>query len=197
VLFNNQDVLSLRDSLIQYVSGIGMSGSSTYNSLASIGLTLDNSFTQQLASSGSSSSNSSAQTSVTTQSFGGTSGKLSPLNVTTLTTALQSNPSAVMKLFTAQNNPIYDLGAYLTNASGLPTQLTNGMAGSIPKQSLFTQLTNATHDQIDSLQQQIALVTDQANMQANQLRAEFTASETQIAQLQAQQSSLGALTGGK
>jgi flagellar hook-associated protein 2 len=196
VLFNNQDVLSLRDRIISSVSEMGLSGSNTYNSLASIGLTLDSSFTQQSASS-SDSSNSSDQTGLTTQTFSGTSGKFSPLNTATLTAALAANPNAVRKLFSAQNNPIYDLGAYLTTVSGLPTQLKNGTAGTLPPQSLISELTNTTHNQIDSLQQQIALVTDQANMQANQLRAEFTASESQIAQLQAVQGSLGSLTGGK
>jgi flagellar hook-associated protein 2 len=196
VLFNNQDVLSLRDRIISSVSEIGLSGSNSYNSLASIGLTLDNSFTQQTASS-SDSSNSSSKTGVTTQTFSGTSGKFAPLNTATLTAALAANPNAVKQLFTAKSNPIYDLGAYLTTVTGLPTQLKSGAAGTLPPQSLISELTNTTHDQINSLQQQIALITDQANTQANQLRAEFTASESQIAQLQAVQGSLGSLTGGK
>lgn len=197
ILANNQDVLALRDSLINYVSGIGQNGSTSYNSLASIGLTLDSSFTQQVAGAAKDSTNSSNQTNVTTQTFAGTSGKLNALNVSTLTTALAANPTAVQKLFTAQKNPIYDLGAYLTTVSGLPTQLAQGHAGTIPPQSLITQLTSSANNQIDSLQRQINLVTDQANMQANELRAEFTASESQIAQLQAQQGSLGSLSGGK
>ena len=61
--------------------------------------------------------------------------------------------------------------------------------------SVFATLTSATNNQITSLQQQIQLVTDQANLQANTLRAQFTASETLIAQLQSVQSSLGQLTG--
>jgi flagellar hook-associated protein 2 len=197
ILANNQDVLALRDTLVNYVSEMGKSGSTSYNSLASIGLTLDSSFTQQTAGSAKDSTNSANQSNVTTQTFAGTSGKLNSLNVSTLTAALAANPIAVQKLFTAQNNPIYDLGAYLTTVSGLPTQLAKGHAGTIPPQSLITQLTSSTNNQIDSLQQQINLVTDQANMQANELRAEFTASESQIAKLQAQQGSLGSLTGGK
>jgi hypothetical protein len=68
------------------------------------------------------------------------------------------------------------------------------MTGSIPPQSLFSTLTQDTSDQIQQLQQQISVVTDQANMQADQLRQQFIASETQIAQLQAMQGSLGSLT---
>ncbi|HTJ27765.1 MAG TPA: flagellar filament capping protein FliD, partial [Candidatus Limnocylindria bacterium] len=206
VLFNNQDVLSLRDSLVNYVSEMGLTNSTSYNSLTSIGLSLDSSFTVGVAgSSGSSDSDSLSldatdsadQTSLSTQTYDGTSGKLTALDTTTFEAALTADPTAVMQLFTAANNPINDLAVYLTTASGLPTALANGaQAGTVPPESLFAELTAETHDQIDSLQQQIALVTNQANMQADQLRAEFTDSESQIAQLQAEQQSLGALTGG-
>ena len=54
-------------------------------------------------------------------------------------------------------------------------------------------MTAQTSDQITSLQQQIKLVTDQANMQADQLRKEFVSSESTIAQLQSVQSSLSSL----
>jgi flagellar capping protein FliD len=64
----------------------------------------------------------------------------------------------------------------------------------VPPTSLFASLSNQTNDQITSLQQQIKLVTDQANLQADRLRAEFVNSEASIAQLQSIQSSLGALT---
>lgn len=195
VLFNNQDVLSLRDQLVSIVSGIGNSGSSSYNSLSTIGLTLDSSFTVQTASAGTNATNSQAQTNVSSQTFQGTSGRLADLDVSKLTAAFAANPNAVQQLFTAKNNPIYNLGAYLTSTTGLPTQMKSGIAGTVPTQSLFTSLTSATLDQISSLQQQIQLVTDQANLQANALRAEFAASETRIAQLQSVQSSLGKLTG--
>jgi flagellar capping protein FliD len=205
VLFNNQDVLSLRDQLVSYVSEMGLNNSNTYNSLASIGLSLDSSFTVDVAGSSTSSSDSVSldatdsadQTSLTTKTYQGTSGQLTALDTTKFEAALAANPTAVMQLFTAKNNPIYDLASYLTTATGLPTALANGaQAGTVPPQSLFSELTALAHDQIDSLQQQIALVTNQANMQADLLRAEFTDSESQIAQLQAEQQSLGALKGG-
>jgi hypothetical protein len=77
--------------------------------------------------------------------------------------------------------------------SGLPTQLTDSIAGSVPPESLFTTLSSENADQVQSLQQQISLITNQANQQADQLRAEFTNSETQIAELQSMQGELGAL----
>ncbi|HEY4440324.1 MAG TPA: flagellar filament capping protein FliD [Candidatus Elarobacter sp.] len=195
VLFNNQDVLSLRDRLVNLVSNYATNtGSTSYNSLASIGLQLDNSFTVDAADS-SNASNTTTQTTVATKSYAGTSGKLQALNVSTFTTALGTNPNAVSALFTGTASLVGQLGAYLTGVSGLPTQLTGGIAGSVPTNSLFNTLTAQTSDQITSLQQQIKLVTDQANLQADQLRAEFVASESTIAQLQAVQGSLGALTG--
>ncbi|MDB5040420.1 MAG: flagellar hook protein [Candidatus Eremiobacteraeota bacterium] len=194
VLFNNQDILSLKDRLVNFVSGFGSTGSKSYNSWASVGLMLDNSFTVNSATS-SNTSNTSSQNNVTTQSFAGTSGKLVALDTTKFAAALAADGNAVAKLFTGTTSIVGQLGAYLTAATGLPTQLTGGLAGKIPVHSLFSTLTDAKNNQITSLQQQIQLVTDQANLQANTLRAQFTASETLIAQLQSVQSSLGQLTG--
>ena len=195
VLFNNQDVLSLRDQLVNFVSGFGNTGSSSYNSLSSIGLVLDSSFSVQTASS-SDTQNTTSQTSVTTQTFAGTSGRLKDLDVSKFTAALAANSSAVANLFTGTGSIIGQLGAYLTTVSGLPTQLTGALAGKIPAQPLFTVLSSSTNDQITSLQQQIQLVTVQANMQADRLRQEFVSAESTIATLQSMQSSLGALSGG-
>ena len=194
VLFNNQDVLSLRDQLVNVVSGFGNTGSHSYNSLASIGLTLDSSFTVDAASAANA-QNSSTQSNVTQQTFAGTSGRLNDLDVTKLAAALAANSNAVSKLFTGTSSIVGNLGAYLTSVSGLPTQLSGALAGKIPTQSLFSTLSSTTNDQISSLQQQIKLVTDQANLQADRLRQEFVNSETQVAQLQSLQSSLSSLTG--
>jgi len=192
VLFNNQDVLALKDQLVGLVSGFGQTGSSSYNSLASIGLTLDSSFTVDSASA-SDTSNTTSQNNVSTQTFAGTSGRLNTLDTTKLSAALAANPSAVSKLFTGTSSIVGQLGSYLTSVTGLPTQLTGAVAGNVPPQSLFSTLSTQTSDQITSLQQQITLVTDQANLQANLLRQEFVNSESQIAQLQSLQSSLGSL----
>ena len=191
VLFNNQDVLNLKDQLVGILGQLATNtGSTSYNSLASIGLQFDSSFTVSSAGAATGSTNSSDQTSVTQQTFQGTSGALSPLNVSTLTAALAANSNAVAALFTGTSSLIGQLGTYLTSATGLPTQLTGGLAGSVPSISLFSEWTQTTNDQITSLQQQIQLVTDQANAQADALRAQFSDSEGQIAQLQSLQSSL-------
>jgi flagellar hook-associated protein 2 len=194
VLFNNQDILSLKDRLVNLVSGFGVTGSSSYNSFASVGLKLDNSFTVNTATS-SNASNATAQTGITTKSYAGTSGKLVALDTTKFAAAFAANANAVAKLFTGTTSIVGQLGAYLTSATGLPTQLTGGLAGKIPLHSLISTLMDATSNRITSLQQQIQLVTDQANLQANALRAQFIASESLIAKLQSVQSSLGSLMG--
>jgi flagellar hook-associated protein 2 len=193
VLFNNQNVLSLRDRLVSLVSSLGNTGSTSYNSLASIGLTLDSSFTVSSASA-TSTTNSTAQTNVSQQTFAGTSGRLKDLDTGKLSAALSVNANAVAKLFTGTTSLVGQLGSYLSDVSGLSTQLTGALAGKGTTQSLFKTLNAETTNQITSLQQQIQLVTDQANLQADMLRKEFTASEAQVAQLQSMQSSLGALT---
>ncbi|HEX3551442.1 MAG TPA: flagellar filament capping protein FliD [Candidatus Elarobacter sp.] len=192
ILFNNQEVSDLKDQLVNMVSGFMNTGSTSYNSLASIGLTLDSSFTQNAATSDDS-SDTASQSAVTQQTFDGTSGRLNALNASTFATALAANANAVSQLFVGPNSIVTQVGAYLTTVAGLPTQLSNGIAGTVPTQSLLATIQSENQDQITSLQQQITLVTNQANMQADQLRQEFTNSETQIAQLQAMQSSLGAL----
>jgi flagellar hook-associated protein 2 len=193
VLFNNQDVLALKDQMVNIVSSFGATGSTSYNSLSAIGLDLDSSFTVDSASS-SNTDNTSSQDDVSQQTFAGTSGRLNDLDADKLAAALAANSNAVAKLFTGTGSIVGQLGAYLTSVSGLPTQLQGALAGKIPAQPLFKILTSTASDQITSLQQQIKLVTDQANLQADRLRQEFINSESQIAQLQSLQSSLGALT---
>lgn len=193
VLFNNFDVTGLRDRLVNMVTSMGHTGSTSYNSLASVGLVIDASFSVTAASS-SNTQNTTSQTSVSQQTFAGTSGRLQDLDAAKLAAALASDANAVAKLFTGKTSLIGQMGSYLTTVSGLSTQLTGGLVGKVPATSLFASLSNQTNDQITSLQQQIKLVTDQANLQADRLRAEFVNSEAMIAQLQSIQSSLGALT---
>jgi flagellar hook-associated protein 2 len=194
VLFNNSDVTGLRDRLVSLVSSIGVTGSTSYNSLSSIGLVLDSSFTVTSAAA-SNAQNNTSQDSVSQQTFQGTSGRLQALDATKLAGALAANSNAVAQLFTGKASLIGQMGSYLTTVSGLSTQLTGGLAGTAPTTSLFASLSSQANDQITSLQQQIKLVTDQANLQADRLRAEFVSSEGSIAQLQSEQSSLGALLG--
>lgn len=193
VLFNNQNILSLKDRLVNLATSFGNTGSSSYNSLASIGLTLDSSFSVDAAGAGDNSTNSSSQTSVQQQTYQGTSGRFADLDVSKLTAALAANPNAVSSLFTGAQSVIGNLGAYLTTVTSLPTQLASGSVGKLPAQSLFSTFTKETSDQITSLQTQIQLVTDQANLQADRLRASFTSAEGLIAQLQSEQSSLSGL----
>ena len=193
VLFNNQDVLSLKDRLVSMVTAFAPTGSSSYNSLASVGLVIDSSFSVSSAAAGST-TNSTSQNSVTTKTFAGTSGRLVDLDAAKLGAALAANPNAVSQLFTGVKNPVGLMAAYLTNVSGLSTQLKSGLAGKAPTNSLFKTLSDTTNSQISSLQDQIKLVTDQANMQADQLRAQFVSSEAEIATLQSLQASLGSLT---
>ncbi len=193
VLFNNQNILSLKDRLVNLATSFGQTGSTSYNSLASVGLTLDSSFSVNAAGADSGSTNSSSQTSVQQQTYQGTSGRFADLDVGKLTTALAANPNAVSNLFSGAQSVIGNLGAYLTTATSLPTQLASGSVGKLPPQSLFSVFTKETSDQITSLQTQIQLVTDQANLQADRLRASFTSAEGLIAQLQSEQSSLSGL----
>ncbi len=60
VLFNNEEVSSIKDQLVNLVSGYMNTGSTSYNSLSSIGLTLDSSFSVAQASDSSDSSDSSS-----------------------------------------------------------------------------------------------------------------------------------------
>jgi flagellar hook-associated protein 2 len=193
ILFNNYDITNLRDRLVSLVTNMGHTGSTSYNSLASVGLTLDSSFTVNTAAAANT-GNTSTQQNVSSQTFAGTSGRLKDLDVSKLSAALAANSNAVASLFTGVNSVIGQIGAYLTTTTGLSTQLTGALAGKGGPTSLFASLSNQTNDHITSLQQQIKLVTDQANLQADTLRREFVNSETQIAQLQSLQSSLGALT---
>ncbi len=194
VLFNNSDITGLRDRMVNVVTSMGSTGSTSYNSFASVGLMIDASFTVTAASA-SNTQNTSSQTTVSQQTFAGTSGRLQDLDVAKLGTALAANANAVAKLFTGSTSLVGQLGSYLTTVSGLSTQLTGGLVGKLPPTSLFASLSNQTNDQISSLQQQIKLVTDQANLQADRLRAEFVSSEGAIAVLQSQQSSLSSLLG--
>jgi len=203
VLYGNADVESIKGQLENIVAGIVNSGNATgYNSLSRIGLTLDNSFTVvTTANNGSPSAGGSSSTSsnpVQTTTYAGTSGQLAPLNLTQLQQALASNPAAVQNLLNGADGVVTQLGSYLTGVTGLPTSLASGLAGTIPPVSLMQGFENANTADIQSLQQQVAAITDNANQQANTLRQEFVSTETAIAGYQALQSQLSSFfnTGG-
>jgi flagellar capping protein FliD len=136
---------------------------------------------------------------------------LAALDTTTFEAAYSANTIAVQNLFTlaptlsgsqANAAPVlgsnygfsYLLGSTLANIDGLATFLNNSVvtADSISN-ALLTSIQDSNNQQIDSLQQQIALINNEATSQADSLRAQFTASETQIAQLQALQGQIAAI----
>jgi TolA-binding protein len=58
---------------------------------------------------------------------------------------------------------------------------------------LLTSVTDSNNAQITSLESQIAIINQEATAQADSLRAQFSASETQIAELQALQGQISAI----
>lgn len=200
VLFGNDSVAEMKDQLVQMVSDLYQNGSSSYNSFASIGLQLDSSVSV-ISSTSTTGSNDSADSAgdsgLQTQTFDGTSGQLQALDTSTFDAALAADPAAVQSLFTADSGVLGQVGTYLTYVTGTPTSLgpNNPFLAQVPDTSLLQSIETGNSNQIDSINQQIALINDEATAQANQLRAQFTASETLIAQLQQEQSSLSSILG--
>ncbi len=189
ILYNNADVLSIKDELVQMVTAFDPNGGA-YSSLSSVGLDLTSSFTQ-LAQNSSSGDTGSSDQEITTQTFAGTDGELQPLNVQQLQAALASNPTAVQSLFNGPSGMVTQMGSYLTGVTGMPTDTANALLGTIPTVSMLQGFENTNNSQVQSLQQQVAQIQDNVNMQADALRAEFVQSETQISQYQSLQSQLG------
>jgi len=189
VLWGNADVESVRNQLENIVAGIVPGNGSAYNSLSSIGLQLDDSFTI-LAQNNSTDSSGSTTSTLQTQTLQGTSGQLQPLDVSKLQAALASSPSSVQNLLTSAQGIVNQLGTYLTGVTGVPTNVASGLLGQIPNVSLIQGFENANTDQIGSIQQQIQLIQTNANQQADQLRAEFVSTESQLAGYQSLQTQL-------
>ncbi|MFN2529430.1 MAG: flagellar filament capping protein FliD, partial [Candidatus Baltobacteraceae bacterium] len=185
VLYGNADVAGIKDALTTIVAGIG-GGTNGYNSLSTIGLQINSSFTVLAPSGGAAN----ASGPVTTQTLGGTDGALAPLDVAKFQAALTANRTQVQTLFTAPTGVIANLGTYLTGLTGQPTLLSFGLVGKIPNTSVLQGFENANSDEITSLQQQVKQVTDSANSYADSLRREFQNTEKQMAGFQALQSQL-------
>ena len=218
--YDNFDINSIKNQLISTTTSLVNTGSSSYNSLSSIGLTLSSTNTIQTSTPPPAGSSSTAQPTVQNTVGDGTSGAFNALDIAKFTAALAADPLSVQKIFTGVsqtgNNPFSGtnlpdahinsgnylasgsitllLGQYLTSVTGLPTTLQSGFAGSIPTISLLSNLQSSNSSVVDSLNAQIKQITDSANQQADALRRQFTASESQIAGLQAVQQSLGSLT---
>lgn len=196
ILFGNADVESIKNRIESIVSGLVSGNGTTYNSLSSIGLNLDDSFTVLTSNSngqqngGTNAPGSNSSNPVQTTTYSGTSGQFMPLNTTKLQAALQNNPSAVSNLLNGASGIVKQLGSYLTTVTGVPTTLSSGLAGTIPTVSIIQSYENTNSDMITSIQQQVKLITNNANQQADALRRQFVAVEGQIAQFQSLQSSL-------
>ncbi len=201
ILYGNANVELIKDELVSIVSAINTNtGSSSFNSLAQIGLQLDSSFTTFTTgnngqnngglningSSGSSSNQGGIQQTI----YQGTDGQLQPLNVQQLQAAFQANPAAVQQLLNGAFGLTQQMGSYLTGVTGFPTLLASGPVGTIPSVSLIQNYENANTDEISSLQQEVQTITDAVNLQANMLRDEFVDTETFISGYQALQAQL-------
>jgi flagellar capping protein FliD len=207
----------LRDQLVNLVSGFIPSGSTSYNSLQSVGILLDTN-SQSVGAADANDTNDSATgsndvTSSANNTFAvnATSGQLSALDTTAFEAAYAANTTAVQNLFTsvpvlsgtqAGSQPVpgstygfaYLLGSTLANVDGLTTFLQNTVITPASLANvLLTGITDSNNQQIDSLQQQITLINNEATQQADQLRAQFSASESQIAELQALQTQISAI----
>jgi flagellar hook-associated protein 2 len=201
VLFGNANAQQIVSQLTNIVGGFLGSGNS-YNSLSQLGLALSDSFqtlttSNNSSATGDSGGQGSGQSNQTVQSttFQGTDGTLQQLNLTKFEAAFTANPSAIADLLNGSNGLTTVLGSYLSTATGTPTILDSGIVGTTPTVSIIQNFENTNTDAIQSFQQQVQQLTDNANQQANNLRAQFVASESMISQLQSEQQQLAAALG--
>jgi flagellar capping protein FliD len=203
VLYGDETVELISNELTQIVTGVlSNNGNTSYNSLESIGLSLDSQHTQYQSNTDAygGTVDSSASGPIATSTVDGTDGQFSPLDIGTFTAALAADPSAVASLFVSSSATSTDglsnqLGAYLTGVTGSPTSLVTGLIGSIPAVAILQADENATTAQITSLNQSIKGNQDAANAQANQLRAQATSSEALISQYQSEQTYVNEISG--
>jgi flagellar hook-associated protein 2 len=201
VLYGDFEASQILDNLINFGSTFLSDNGNSYNSLSSIGLNLDSSHSvltdgsSDASDSSDSSSVSSDATdglSVTTED--GTSGQLLPLDVAQFTAAFTADPTAVANIFQdSSQGLVQQLGSYLTTVTGFPTNVSTGLLGSVPSVSLIQADENQNTSRIASLQDFIKTIDDEANAQANLLRAEYTSSESLIAGYQAVQGQISQL----
>lgn len=209
ILFGNADVEMVKSQLINEATAVlPNNNSSGYTSLGQIGLVLTDSFTQltQTSTTGSAGSSTSQ---VQSQSMPGTDGTFQNLDqpssdpllngkspIEALQAAFSANPTAVQNLLSGVSGVVQAMGTYLTGVTGLPTQTQTGSLGTIPSVSLIQGFENANTAEVTSLQQQIEQITNNANMQGDQLRAEFVQTETTLVGYQALQQQLGSFFKG-
>lgn len=191
ILFGNADVQIIKDQLVNEVTAVlPNNNNSGYTSLSQIGLNLTDSFT--LLQQSSTTSTTGAQSSqVSVKAMQGTDGQLQPLDASKFAAAFSANPTAVQNLLYGTQGLVQQMGTYLTGVTGLPTQTQTGLLGTVPTTSLILGFQQANDAQVSSLQEQVQQIQDNANMQADQLRAEFVQTETSLAGYQALQQQLG------
>jgi flagellar hook-associated protein 2 len=221
ILYGNFEVEELKNQLVSLVSGFIPSGSNQYNSLSTVGITLNTASQTVGEQSDSSDASDSSSTASSTDSgltvTGGTDGTLAALDTTTFAAAYAANTSAVQSLFTlipkstgtssqsqanfdsgygasASAGFAYQLGSLISNANGLTTFLQNSAITPADLSNVtLTTVVDSNNQQIDSIDEQITTITTEANNQADQLRQQFSASESQIAELQALQQQIAAI----
>jgi flagellar hook-associated protein 2 len=201
-LYGDQTIESIGSRLTQMITGLTQNGNTSYNSLQSIGLSLDSSHTVYQSNTNAQGGTIDATQSgaVATTTVDGTDGQLLPLDVTSFAAAFAADPIAVANLFISTSNTsttglTNQIGSYLTGVTGFPTSLVTGLVGSIPVTSLLQSDENAGTAEITSLNQSIKSVTDKANAQADLLRAQATASEALVSKYQSEQSVVNQLSG--
>lgn len=202
ILYGDQTVSGISSQLINIVSSLTTNGSASYNSLESIGLSLDTQHTVYESNTDSygGTVNSTTSGPIATTTADGTDGQFQALDVATFTAAFAADPNAVASLFvstgtTSTSGLTNSLGSFLTGVTGTPTLLQSMQVGTIPPVSLLQSDENTSTAQITALNQSIKDVTDTANAQANQLRAEATASEGLISKYQSEQQYVNQLGG--
>jgi flagellar hook-associated protein 2 len=193
-LYGDFSIEELKDQLINLGQNIVHNGNSSFQSLSSIGLQMDDSHEVLQASDPTASTTSSGPVTVATQD--GTSGAFTALNLDTFNAAFAANPQAVSSIFNASDGIVSGFGNYLTTITGLPTTTSTGLLGSIPTTSFIQNDENANTARIQSLNDFITTLQDEANLQADSLRAQFTASESLIAKYQAVQTQVSQLSQG-
>jgi flagellar hook-associated protein 2 len=201
ILYGDQTVEMMSSQLTNIVSSLTSNGSTSFNSLESIGLSLDSSHTvyQSNTDAYGGTVDSSSSGPIATSSADGTDGQFSPLDVSQFTAALTADPSAVASLFvstsaTGTTGLTNQLGGYLTGITGTPSSLVSGLVGNIPAIALIQGDEDADTAEITALNQSIQGVQNKANAQADLLRAQATASEALISKYQSEQSAVNQLS---
>ena len=192
-LASNFGVSDLRDQLDQLVQQIV--GSGTFQSLSTIGLTLDSATVGGSSSSGSSSSSSGSGSSgsgsgTSSSTFTGTTGKL-VFDPTAFATALQQNPQAVNNVLNGlqgQLGIVQQIASFTQTVTGLPANLPfisgQPLLPLPPTTGILQSYVDNNNTQISFLNQNLDIVNQSVQLQQQNLEYEFNQAESQIAMLQ-------------